>query len=558
MPAHRAERHSGNLSKAAAKQNRQVEVDLNFSRPTIQGQANRRRGRDRSPEEGYDQVDGREEERPPDLSAESFPSLGLAGPGSAVASSGGNLAMRVAMASGHNTRWSDGHRQPREEDFPQLPGASYSVPAVRQKPPSSSSGAVAKKKSPVEDFPSLGGPSKPIPAFQSKKKPSSAPIYRSNPNAPTSWSSAANVRTVSEQEMQEQLQQSSEKPSMTTLQKKKNVLSDNDFPGLETPSNPPIPKKEAPPAQKENKKKNKKKGNVVKDLKQEQQSSLKSVADLIPVDPKIKHDSEEEWQQVKAKEANLKNEAKSEENSSSKANGAIPGLNFERVSISGPTSGPPPGLTKPSTAKPPVPKEDFPTLGSSSRPMSANFRPSSSAEHNLEWKNVTTSTSTPVQTKAPPAKTISAPRKDDFPALGPSSKAMSANFSRTKGSSTVAWGGATNLASNNTKPPPPGFGTRGKVKKSPAATFRQPENFNERNAQLLSAIMKIMGGKSLAFSQFKKASGQFRKGEMKAEEYYESFLESVANKEDFLTIFPELLVLLPDIEKQKVRFFPLN
>ena len=55
--AHRVEAHSSSLSKAAAKQNRVVELDINYSRH----QMNRRRGgRDPSPEMMLtrNQVDG--------------------------------------------------------------------------------------------------------------------------------------------------------------------------------------------------------------------------------------------------------------------------------------------------------------------------------------------------------------------------------------------------------------------------------------------------------------------------------------------------------------------
>ena len=44
--AHMSERHRGNLSKAAAKLMRTVDVDFNYTRPGTHNQVGRRRGRD--------------------------------------------------------------------------------------------------------------------------------------------------------------------------------------------------------------------------------------------------------------------------------------------------------------------------------------------------------------------------------------------------------------------------------------------------------------------------------------------------------------------------------
>ena len=44
--AHISDRHSGVMSKAAAKQNRTVELDFNYTRPGQHSQVSRRRGRD--------------------------------------------------------------------------------------------------------------------------------------------------------------------------------------------------------------------------------------------------------------------------------------------------------------------------------------------------------------------------------------------------------------------------------------------------------------------------------------------------------------------------------
>ena len=94
-----SERHSGHLSKAAAKQIRTVDVDITYSRPGTHSQVGRRRGRDfeeANPSYGVgvavvpstlnhqgpliDQIDGpvnsKSENIAPTMTTENFPSLG--------------------------------------------------------------------------------------------------------------------------------------------------------------------------------------------------------------------------------------------------------------------------------------------------------------------------------------------------------------------------------------------------------------------------------------------------------------------------------------------------
>ena len=95
-----SERHSGNLSKAAAKQIRMVDVDFNYTRPGTHNQVGRRRGREfdeSHPSYGVgisvvapasnqqaqlvDQLDGpvmsgAVDKIAPTMSSENFPSLG--------------------------------------------------------------------------------------------------------------------------------------------------------------------------------------------------------------------------------------------------------------------------------------------------------------------------------------------------------------------------------------------------------------------------------------------------------------------------------------------------
>ena len=100
ISAHMSERHSGNLSKAAAKQIRTVDVDFNYTRPGTNSQVGRRRGRDfeesvpsfgvgvsvvpavvGNPSSLIDQVDGaigskKSDKKAPVMTNENFPSLG--------------------------------------------------------------------------------------------------------------------------------------------------------------------------------------------------------------------------------------------------------------------------------------------------------------------------------------------------------------------------------------------------------------------------------------------------------------------------------------------------
>ncbi len=84
--------------------------------------------------------------------------------------------------------------------------------------------------------------------------------------------------------------------------------------------------------------------------------------------------------------------------------------------------------------------------------------------------------------------------------------------------------------------------------------YRQPVDFAGRNKALLSAVTRVMGGKSVEFSQFKQLSGQFRAGKLSCEEFYQCSLALVGDdRKAFMQFFPELLVLLPDINKQQVK-----
>ncbi|KAF2985791.1 hypothetical protein EK904_014956 [Melospiza melodia maxima] len=109
--------------------------------------------------------------------------------------------------------------------------------------------------------------------------------------------------------------------------------------------------------------------------------------------------------------------------------------------------------------------------------------------------------------------------------------------------------------------PPPGFAvipsstisepvtTALKEPKSCHGSYLIPENFQQRNIQLIQSIKEFLQSDESKFNKFKTHSGQFRQGLISAAQYYKSCRELLG--ENFKKIFKELLVLLPDTAKQQ-------
>lgn len=76
-----------------------------------------------------------------------------------------------------------------------------------------------------------------------------------------------------------------------------------------------------------------------------------------------------------------------------------------------------------------------------------------------------------------------------------------------------------------------------------------PENFRERNLQLIQSIKDFLQSDEARFNKFKSHSGEFRQGVISAAQYYKSCRDLLG--ENFQKIFNELLVLLPDTAKQQ-------
>ncbi|KAM7386557.1 hypothetical protein PAMA_009255 [Pampus argenteus] len=76
-----------------------------------------------------------------------------------------------------------------------------------------------------------------------------------------------------------------------------------------------------------------------------------------------------------------------------------------------------------------------------------------------------------------------------------------------------------------------------------------PEDFNQRNLELIQSIRKYLHDDESKFNQFKNYSAQFRQGVISAAQYHRSCKDLLGD--DFNRIFNELLVLLPDTGKQQ-------
>lgn len=80
------------------------------------------------------------------------------------------------------------------------------------------------------------------------------------------------------------------------------------------------------------------------------------------------------------------------------------------------------------------------------------------------------------------------------------------------------------------------------------ASYRSPSNFQARNQNLIKRFMSVLNDNE-AIKEFKNYSDLFRNGILSAKKYYDHCKEVLGGSFD--DIFPELLVLLPDISKQR-------
>ncbi|XP_025941211.1 E3 ubiquitin-protein ligase ZNF598 isoform X2 [Apteryx rowi] len=151
--------------------------------------------------------------------------------------------------------------------------------------------------------------------------------------------------------------------------------------------------------------------------------------------------------------------------------------------------------------------------------------------------------------------------QEDFPALGSSG---SARMPPPPGFNTVVLLKSPPPPPGLSVPvskPPPGFAvipstnvpepvtTSLKEPKSCHGSYLIPENFQQRNIQLIQSIKEFLQSDESKFNKFKTHSGQFRQGLISAAQYYKSCRDLLGD--NFKKIFNELLVLLPDTVKQQ-------
>lgn len=179
----------------------------------------------------------------------------------------------------------------------------------------------------------------------------------------------------------------------------------------------------------------------------------------------------------------------------------------------------PPGLPRPLGPLPcPIPQEDFPALGG---PCPPRMPPPPGF-------------STVVLLKGTP------PPPPPPPGLVPPISKPPPGFSSFLPSSHSTCVPSTTTTTTTMKAP--------RLAPTPGA-YLVPENFRERNLQLIQSIKDFLQSDEACFSKFKSHSGEFRQGMISAAQYYKSCRDLLG--ENFQKIFSELLALLPDTAKQQ-------
>ncbi|XP_064638825.1 E3 ubiquitin-protein ligase ZNF598-like [Lineus longissimus] len=225
--------------------------------------------------------------------------------------------------------------------------------------------------------------------------------------------------------------------------------------------------------------------------------------------------------------------------------------------------------TKKNNKVPDFNSDDFPALGGGSR------RPNSWMEKPRDYSSVKSQKNvketSPFSVTMPdsnvPSGRMPGLQINDFPSLENIAKYPSMPSPATPPGLPVS----RSFAAEDSKPfkPPPGFVSGGSlsaiasslggapVPKAPAPPkplkmtyqYAQPPDFQERNRKLIFEFHNLLSSPQ-EFDEFKFLSGQFRQGLTSAQQYYTDCV-SLMGADRFMVVFPELLVLLPDIDKQK-------
>ncbi|NXA38371.1 ZN598 ligase, partial [Eudromia elegans] len=212
-----------------------------------------------------------------------------------------------------------------------------------------------------------------------------------------------------------------------------------------------------------------------------------------------------------------------------------------------------------------VPAEKLPEAEQTSNASSALHGPDRSATvmngHSEKSLAICSAPKEPPGLKKPTVTNQCPLPQEDFPALGSSG---SARMPPPPGFNTVVLLKSPPPPPGLSVPvskPPPGFAvipstnvpepvtTSLKEPKSCHGSYLIPENFQQRNIQLIQSIKEFLQSDESKFNKFKTHSGQFRQGVISAAQYYKSCRDLLGD--NFKKIFNELLVLLPDTVKQQ-------
>ncbi|XP_029016027.1 E3 ubiquitin-protein ligase ZNF598 isoform X2 [Betta splendens] len=158
-------------------------------------------------------------------------------------------------------------------------------------------------------------------------------------------------------------------------------------------------------------------------------------------------------------------------------------------------------------------------------------------------------------------------KEEEFPALitkkpPPGFKSSFPMKASAPPSSTTVTPPPPGLGVSGTRPPPgftgiplnsnvvePGDSAVNLPPKVSNCGYLVPEDFNQRNLELIQSIKKYLNNDESKFNQFKNYSAQFRQGVISAAQYHHSCKDLLGD--NFNRIFNELLVLLPDTGKQQ-------
>ncbi|KAG7491954.1 hypothetical protein MATL_G00009240 [Megalops atlanticus] len=166
--------------------------------------------------------------------------------------------------------------------------------------------------------------------------------------------------------------------------------------------------------------------------------------------------------------------------------------------------------------------------------------------------------------KQPASIACSLPEEEEFPALPSLPKKPPPGFKGAfpmKSTQSSVPGPPPGLAGPFSKPPPgfTGIPLNANVVEHAIPTVIEPthtprtylipENFQQRNMDLIQSIKNFLQNDESKFNEFKTYSGQFRQGVISAAQYHKSCRELLG--ENFKRVFNELLVLLPDTDKQQ-------